>query len=175
MAKAIILIGIQGSGKSTYAKELENNNDNIKRVTKDDIRFMLFDRKTYVEKFDENHKWFGNVVDSIYYDVVRTILNQSLDIIIDETNHIKSHRIGLIKWLKDHYPDIKVVAHYCHAELEDALRRNAMRPDHQNVPQPIVEEFHRELLEGFGGSWNIWSIVDNLWKEGFDDILVKSM
>jgi predicted kinase len=171
--KAILLIGIQGSGKSTYAKELEDNNPNMKRATQDDIRFMLFSKHNYNEKFEENTRRFGYLVEDIYSTVVETILAQKLDLIIDETHHQKFNRTGMVRWLKKNYPGITVEAHYLHTDLEDALRNNKTRKPEQIVPESVVREFHQELLKGFGGSWDIWSITDTLMYEGFDNVVVK--
>jgi len=45
MLKILFLKGLPASGKSTFAKELVSTDPNWVRVNKDDIRFMLHDRK----------------------------------------------------------------------------------------------------------------------------------
>jgi predicted kinase len=167
--KAIILIGAQGSGKSTYAKELEKADHNIKRASKDDIRFMAWDTNRYSERYNENNSKFGLWVTQVHLEVIDIILKQGLDVIIDETNGSSILRKGLIEWLKLEHPGVKIEAHYIHRELDGCLRRNALRRPEQIVKDEIIRNFHAMLTRDIGP---MDLATQKLLDEGFDDVTI---
>ena len=122
-----------------------------------------------------NDERFGSLVTDIHMMVIYTIIQQGLDVIIDETHHRKDDRKGMIKYLRDTYPGIRVEAHYIHRDYREALKRNSERRPEQQVPEDVIYNFHEELLASFGGSWCVWDIVTSLSREGFDDILINSL
>ena len=83
-----ILVGVSGSGKTTFSKKLLDNNPNLVRVNRDDLRKTLFgadqtDKDYYSRKdFKECEKLVTEVSDQIIYDT----LNKGKDVIIDNTN-----------------------------------------------------------------------------------------
>lgn len=78
MNKLIILVGIQGSGKSTYARSLANKDpENIVIVSRDSIRNSL--GKYWVPSRE-------NLISSIEYDSIRTGLEHGYTVIVDATN-----------------------------------------------------------------------------------------
>jgi predicted kinase len=166
--RAIVLVGIQGVGKSTYCKKLESEDPTVKRVTRDDIRFMLFDTNRYAEIFEEVHDKFGHVLDSIYKMTVDTILQQGLTVLLDETHHRKADRKKTLKYLRETYPGIKVEVHYLYSDFERCYERNMGRRPEQRVPRAIVRRFHQELVAGFGGSASPWKAGAKLGWEHFD-------
>lgn len=169
--RAILTIAIPGAGKSTYARKLEQQNPKIKRATKDQLRFILWDTNRYSEKFEENVERFGDLLDNMYLDVIDTILAQGLDVIIDEINHTKRMRLQMRNFLKGLYPDIKLEAHYIRCPLDVCLKRNKQRNAEQIVPDEVIRMFHQELVASFGGTdSDVWQIAEILTKEGFDKI-----
>lgn len=83
-----ILIGVSGSGKSTYAKEQLKLNSNMIRVNRDDLRKTLFGveqtDKSYYERKDLRNceKLVSELSEQIIYDA----LNKNKDIILDNTH-----------------------------------------------------------------------------------------
>lgn len=168
--RAIVLVGLQGVGKSTYCKQLESKDPTIKRATKDDIRFMLFDIHDYGDKFEDVHNKFGHIVEYIYRTMVDTILKQGLTVILDETNHRKIERKETLKYLRKTYPGIKVEAHYLYNNFEKCYDRNMARRPEQRVPRAIMWRFLEEMVLGFGGSVSPWEAGEALAQEHFDVI-----
>ena len=166
--RAIITIGPQGVGKSTYSKKLESLDPTVKRVTKDDIRFMLFDTNRYGEMFDEVHDKFGDRLETIYWMTVDTILQQGLTVILDETHHTEAERKAALSRLKKTYPGIKVEAHFLYSNFERCWNRNNNRRPEQIVPRDIMWRFFQELVASFAGSLNPWKVIDKLAWENFD-------
>lgn len=83
-----ILIGVSGSGKSTYSKNKVKENSNLVRINRDDLRKTLFavdqvDTEYYDRKdLRACEKLVSEVSEQIIYDS----LNRGSDVIIDNTN-----------------------------------------------------------------------------------------
>ena len=83
-----MLKGLPASGKSTWARELINNKENIKRVNRDDIRSML--------GTSEWSKKSESIVNKIRKGIIITLLEAGFSVIDDNTNlHPKNER-----WLR---------------------------------------------------------------------------
>jgi predicted kinase len=91
--KIFILIGLPGSGKSTYAKEAKERY-NACIVSKDSIREMIYGEYDYNEK-DEI------MVDGIAKSTIEWLMFDSRNIIIDECNIYYLKRKRLINYIKE--------------------------------------------------------------------------
>jgi predicted kinase len=167
--KAIILVGAQGSGKSTYAKKIEKEYPRTMRATKDDIRYLAYDRQRYAERYDECNKRFGMWVTRMHLDTIDVILRQQLDVIWDECNCLAVTRTGIVEYLRHNYPNIYIEAHYIHSSLERCLKRNAKRAPHKVVPEDTVAQFHAELTESVGP---LNTACSKFLSEGFDGVKI---
>lgn len=98
MQKVTILVGVIGSGKSTYAKMLAEQNLMSVVVNKDAIRTML--RGEYAYRLD-----IETVVKNCATAALLTALRQGLDVVIDETNISKAKRKDIIKPIRDMFHD----------------------------------------------------------------------
>jgi len=87
MPKVLILRGIQGSGKSTYAKKLVDKGGWI-RVNKDDLRAMLFNSKFNGKK--------EKAILTIRDRIITNGLRYGYNVVVDDTNLNPTHidRIG---------------------------------------------------------------------------------
>lgn len=170
--RAILTVSIQGSGKSTYAKYLEKTDSKIKRATKDDLRFMIYDINSYSKKYEENTKLFGTILEETYFKIISAIIRQGLTVIVDETNHTRKERAVMLKFLRSTYPGIKVEAHYLYSSLDRCLARNIKRRPEQIVPESVVRRYYEELIASLGGSAEPYPAVEQLTKEGFDVVQV---
>lgn len=85
MNNVIILVGISGSGKSTWAKEFVKNDLNYLRVNRDDIRTTLVGNLNgYYNRKDLNK--IEHIVTGIQEDYCSTILGWQYNVILDNTN-----------------------------------------------------------------------------------------
>lgn len=89
--KFTLLIGLPGSGKSYFAKQLKRNKDNVIILSSDSIREELFGNESSQE---DNNKVFEEMLTlTIQY------LNEGKDVIYDATNVVRKRRISLLQRL----------------------------------------------------------------------------
>ena len=151
-----MLIGIPGSGKSTYLKTL--NNSNISIVSPDNIRKELT----------------GNISDQskngdVWTEVekrVNELLSQWKYVILDATNVNTRYRISLLNRIKDNNNGINYYATLFDCDPEESKRRIAKdienKIDRSAVPDYVVDrmyDLYQKSLkslpsEGFSGIYD---------------------
>lgn len=123
MATLYIMIGIPGSGKSTYAK---NNICNAKIVNTDAIRKELYG--------DSNIQGDGYRVFSIALNRIHNILNNGDNVVFDAMNLKRADRKRVMKKTPE---GTEFVAVFMNTPLEESINRNNKRERH--VPEDIIE------------------------------------
>ena len=88
MCELIVMVGLQGSGKSTIAEELKDGLENCEIVSSDQIR------KEY------NHQITNDKVFKIYYERARKFLEEGKSVILDATNITMKSRRQVFEQLK---------------------------------------------------------------------------
>ena len=144
--KLIILVGIPGSGKTTYAKEYARVHDNTIHISSDSIRAELYG--------DESIQ--GNPV-----EVFSTMQNRTVDTIIsgknvlyDATNMTRKDRAGIINSCLKH---AQIEAHIIWCPIETCIERDANRE--RTVGLAVIDK----MLKRFQAPY---------YDEGFDDIKI---
>lgn len=89
MVSIDILVGVPGSGKSTWAKQRGKL-----ILNKDSIRSMFYGKYDFINA-DEK------IINSILYHIVKELLRNKRDFIIDECNISKERRVELIRFIKN--------------------------------------------------------------------------
>ena len=85
MNKLIILVGISGSGKSTFATSYIKENPNTLRINRDDIRKTLVgDLREYYQK--SNLQQFEKIINNIEHEFFNNAIYNKFNLIIDNTN-----------------------------------------------------------------------------------------
>lgn len=130
--KIILTRGIQGSGKSTWAKEQAGNADHV-RVSRDDIRMQMFGRYTGVDE---------GTVTEVETAMVRAALRAEKNVIIDAM-HLKQSYIN--RWQRLGYP-VEIVEF--NAPLDVLLERNANRD--KPVPASVIKDNYRKFTNKDG-------------------------
>ncbi|MDO3410352.1 AAA family ATPase [Saccharibacillus sp. CPCC 101409] len=125
-----MLVGIPGSGKSVYARELEKQTRGV-IVSTDGIRQRLFggeskQKNTYVV-FDEAFREIGQALDS------------GRDVIFDATNVDRDRRAKFLK----RFGDVPVQCHVCDTPYETAQRRIAARK--RKLDNKILSKYAKNL------------------------------
>lgn len=135
MPKMLILVGLPGSGKTTYAKRLESTSaEKWARINYDDLRWFDTDGmpKEYVFskenekqiKADATHK-----ADGLY--------ERGYDLIIDNTNLTEHARNYWIEFARRR--NVEVEIKYFKTDLDICLERNSLRTGWAKVPRAVIE------------------------------------
>ncbi len=127
MAEAVIFVGVQGAGKTTFYRE---------RFFETHIRLSLDMLRT------------RNRLDIL----LRACLAAGQSLVVDNTNALASERAGYIAAAKA--AGFTVVGYYFEAGLREAIARNQKRRDKAPIPVPgVVGTFKRleppRVEEGF--------------------------
>lgn len=146
MTKIIILIGLPGAGKSTWAKKKALEDPGVMIVNKDAIRKMLFGRYDYKNNVEP-------LIHSIALRAIGSCIERGYDVIVDETNLSKKNRLNICK-------DI-------HTMAEELKQRANI---HYIEYKPSVEHLKRRLLDKRGYSEGRWIKVYNEMMEAYDPV-----
>ena len=137
------MVGIPGSGKSTYAKTCLNG---ALRISLDDLRLM-FTNRAFVARVEPLIVSAGDDITDI---TAKYAAAHNLDVVFDATNVTRRRRAALIERAR-HF-GLTPVAVYVRVPLPVALARNAQRSE--PVPPDVVANFYHRLepptvAEGF--------------------------
>lgn len=146
MATLHFLIGLPGSGKSTFAKKIAKDNFAV-ILSSDNIRKELFG----YENQDNNGKVF-----EVMNNRAIELLKNNIDVVYDATNLNEKKRRTIISRAKN--VESKIVAYLCCTQIDKILERNLTRTE-RKIPWEKLE-----LM--------ISSINPPMYYEGFDDIYV---
>ena len=159
MNKLILTRGIQGSGKTTWARQwVEEDPENRVRINNDDIRNML--GKYWVTSRE-------NLVSSIKKNMAEEAINRGYDIVVDNMNLNPKEILfwkDMIKMANMDPDGYKYEIEFkdFFIPLEECIRRDAMRPN------PIGEKVIRETwkrYKHFIQTTEVENYVNNLIKE----------
>ncbi len=132
MKKLILLIGIQGSGKTTLALKLVEKG--FKRICADDIRGELFGDPIIQ---GDNTKIF-----EIFFDRLGKLLEEGGDVVVDNTNLNSKQRKPILDMAAAvGYTDVQLWL--LDVPLDLCLKRNASRE--RVVPEEAITSYHAEL------------------------------
>ena len=138
--KLILTRGIQGSGKSTWARQwVEEDPENRVRINNDDIRNML--GKYWVTSRE-------NLVSSIKKNMAEEAINRGYDIVVDNMNLNPKEVLfwkDMVKMANMDPDGYKYEIEFkdFFIPLEECIRRDAMRPN------PIGEKVIRETWKRY--------------------------
>ena len=156
--KLILTRGIQGSGKSTWARQwVEEDPENRVRINNDDIRNML--GKYWVTSRE-------NLVSSIKENMAEEAISRGYDIVVDNMNLNPKEVLFWKRMIEDANMDpdgykYEIEFKDFFIPLEECIRRDAMRPN------PIGEKVIRETwkrYKHFIQTTEVEKYVDNLRK-----------
>jgi putative nucleotidyltransferase with HDIG domain len=128
----LMLIGIAGSGKSTVAKELMNERNDIIYLSSDALREELLgdvdDQSKQADIFQEMAKR------------TKEALKNNIHVIYDATNVSRKKRKGLLQQLPK---DIDKVACFVSTEYKDILDQNMNRE--RTVPHHVIDRMYKTM------------------------------
>lgn len=137
--EAVIFIGLQASGKSTFYQQ---------RFLNTHLRINLDMLKTRSRE----------------RQLMQVCLQTQQPFVIDNTNTLKEERRIYIDAAKA--AGFRVVGYYFQSKIEDCLRRNETRPAAQQIPVGGILMMHKRLelptlAEGFDALWYVRIGKDN--------------
>ncbi|HTF82350.1 MAG TPA: AAA family ATPase [Cytophagales bacterium] len=136
MKKVIIMKGLPGSGKSTFAKKMVSENPNMyKRINRDDLR-MMFDNGTLSEG---NEKFIKKVRDLL----IIKALEEGKHVIVDDTNLADTNHLRIKQLVqefnKTHNDQVLVEIKEMDTSMEECIARDASRE------KPVGEKVIRQM------------------------------
>lgn len=140
MAKIILCRGIQGSGKTTWAKQYCKEHPNTIRVNRDDIRQMF------------SQKWSKELEQIVIDTELRAIdnaLHEEMDVVVDDVSNLNRYTVDKIWNIVEKYQQMRSVSDYgiiyqdFFIPLQDCIERDSKRPN------PIGEEVIRKTYEKY--------------------------
>lgn len=154
--KVIILRGLQGSGKSTWAKQWVNEDPEHRvRFNRDDIRNML--GKYWVPSREE-------FINQIYWGYLSSATALGYNIVIDNMNldekylkEVKDFVERTNEWLKQSQMDVQYeieVKDFFHIPLSVCIERDAQREN------PIGEKVIRNTFNKYKDKIVLWKYLN---------------
>ena len=137
MIKVEMLVGIPGSGKSTYAKQVvAKDPSNWVRVNNDDLRAMM-NGSVWSADYEKM------ITDARNY-LIRDALKRGKNVIIDNLNLNRRHFDDVCKIAKSVNADIQVFEKAFYIEFDEAVARNAARTGAARVPDDVMKKWWKE-------------------------------
>lgn len=140
MAEIILCRGIQGSGKTTWAKQYCKEHPNTIRVNRDDIRQMF------------SQKWSKELEQIVIDTELRAIDNalyEEMDVVVDDVSNLNRYTVDKIWDIVRKYQQMRSISDYgiiyqdFFTPLEECIERDSKRPS------PIGEEVIRKTYEKY--------------------------
>ena len=140
MAKVILCRGIQGSGKTTWAKQYCEEHPNTIRVNRDDIRQMF------------SQKWskeLEQIVIDIELRAIDNALYEEMDVVVDDVSNLNRYTVDKIWNIVGKYQQMRNISDYgiiyqdFFIPLQDCIERDSKRPN------PIGEKIIRNTYERY--------------------------
>lgn len=135
MKQVIILKGLPGSGKSTYARTLiEKHPNQYKRINNDDLRSML-DNSQWSR---DNEKLILKVRDQL----ILMALESGKHVVVDNTNLASKHETHIRELVKGKAE--VVIQDFTALPIEECIRRDLQRP--HSVGEKVIRDMWRQFL-----------------------------
>ena len=132
-----ILVGLPGSGKTTYARRKVAYDPNTIRVNKDDLRKMLHNRSYTIPEEE--------IVCKVRDDIILGAINDGFNVIVDDTNSKQKHIDRIVEIsMKSKFtvaPKTKIVKF--ETPLQECIDRDFLRSG--GVGRQVIEKINADL------------------------------
>ena len=142
MSKLLLLCGLPGSGKSTWASKFIAENDAV-LVSRDSIRFSLL-------KEGEDYFSHEKEVTEIFYKMIYNLLNEGkFDYVLaDATHNNPRSRANALKEIGAHLIEgVEIIPVYFNVPVEVCKSRNSLREGRARVPDEVIERMARQRVK----------------------------
>ena len=134
----LILRGLPGSGKSTFAKKWVNESPGSRvRVNRDDLRMMTFDRKVNLTQKEEEY------ITALEHSLVVSSIYRGLNVVVDAM-HLRPRYVT--NWYKVASSlGTTASVHTFEMSLEELFVRNQNRPFVDAIPTDVLSDMFKRL------------------------------
>lgn len=123
------MVGIPGSGKSTFAMNLVRTDPTWVRVSRDDMRVMLAGHYYPGEQYE-------TLVDGMFDFTVNNALDKGWNVVLDNTHcKIQTLKQTIAKWAKKAEVEIKLIG----SELSMKVIKEQNQQRHKVVPEDVID------------------------------------
>jgi predicted kinase len=151
MLQSIVLIGIPGSGKTTFARQYQISNPSFHIIERDDARLRMMKEQS-IQSIDDIRvdfsKWDWKrepeITEMVYNDIT-VHFEHGHNLILSDTNLNVTHRSTLISFLRTTGFDTSLK--FIEIELEIAIQRDSLRQ--YPVGEKIITELYNDWLQQF--------------------------
>lgn len=133
-----LMVGIQGSGKSTIATTIANMLGNSIYVSRDRIRFSLLDN---TQNYFDNEK---QVFDEYVHWINTAIENDEIKYVFADATHINQKSRNKIL-NKLNLSDVDIIPIFVNTPIETCLERNKLREGLSRVPDSAIKDMNSRL------------------------------
>lgn len=133
--KLLILSGLPGSGKSTWAKQFVFENKDWVRVNRDDLRNM---RGTYWIPKQED------MITEMEDQCVLSAFRNGFNVVLDSTNlNVERNKNRYFKY-KQSFPSLSVEYKFIDTPLEECIKRDLARPN--SIGEKVITEMYEKYI-----------------------------
>lgn len=130
MPTLYVMVALPRSGKTTYVKK---HFKGIPVVSADQLR-LLIHGKRYVAEQEPKVWWVRNIM-------LKALMEQGLDVVVDQTNITKKRRAPLVKLAEEY--GYRAIAVMLKTDV-DTCKERAIKT-HQEDLIPVIEDFAQEF------------------------------
>ncbi len=146
MKHVLILTGLSGSGKSTFARRFCAENPNWLRVNRDDLRRSLLpiSLAEYWQTWSDRDK---NRIELLVNELQKTVILDGLSrgwhVLIDNTNLKLSYLNEFRKLLTEHFDEVEIRYQLIETPLGECIQRDKYRDD--SVGEAVIRKQAEQL------------------------------
>lgn len=138
MPTLYILCGPSGCGKTTWAANFIKEHNDIRYVSRDEIRFQLVNPdESYFSREKEVFRRFANII--------RHTLVDGFDCIADATHLNEFSRRKLTQAIDMYFKDYEIVYVSFNVNVDTCIEHNANREGRANVPETVIRNMCRDF------------------------------
>lgn len=142
VVEVLVMRGIPGSGKTTWAKAwVAEDPQHRARINRDDLRAMLHDSE-YIQRDREGNPGTEYIVRRARDEMLIGLLTHGVSVVIDDTNIRRDDAIVSIA--KSLNAPLNIID-MTDVSLDTCLKRNAARRGKARVPDEVIIHMHNEL------------------------------
>jgi len=133
-----ILCGPSGCGKTTWAMNFMKEHNDIRYVSRDEIRFQLINPdESYFSREKEVFRRFATII--------RHTLIDGFDCIADATHLNEFSRRKLTQAIDMYFKDYEIVYVSFNVSADTCIEHNANREGRANVPETVIRNMCRDF------------------------------